>query len=114
MRGKIKVIVLLGACGLLLTACIGEMTPTGAASQKSGTPKVTSKAPPTFGQVQIVVDRANVRAGASAKSKKIATITRGALLDKFAVKGNWIKVSLPDGRQGWIYKTLTRDIGPSR
>ncbi len=114
MRGKIKVVVLLGVCGLLLTACIGEMTPTDATSQKSGTPKVTSKASSRADQVEIVVDRANIRAGASAKSKKIATLSRGALLDKFAVKGNWIKVSLPDGRQGWVYKTLTREVESSK
>ncbi len=109
MRGKI-VFALLGACVLFLTACVGEMTPTNSTRGESGTPTVISSVSPSSTRVEVMVDRANIRAEATVKSEKIATLTKGTLLDKFGAEGDWIRVSLPDGRKGWIYKPLIREI----
>ncbi|MBS3947838.1 MAG: SH3 domain-containing protein, partial [Dethiobacter sp.] len=44
----------------------------------------------------------NVRSGAGTAFGRLATVSRGSLLQVLSRQGNWLQVKLPDGRNGWV------------
>lgn len=50
--------------------------------------------------------RSNVRTAPGIRSKLVTTVEPGTHVTAAGHKGSWIKVVLPDGRQGWIYYVL--------
>lgn len=50
--------------------------------------------------------RSNVRTAPATRSKLVTTVDSGTRVTAAGHKGSWIKVVLPDGRQGWIYYVL--------
>jgi len=61
------------------------------------------------GELSVKVSHANVRQEPSAKSRVVATLTQGTIIEKLEESGNWIKIKLANGIIGWIYKT---SVGP--
>lgn len=50
--------------------------------------------------------RSNIRKSPGSRSKLIATVDPGTSVVATGHKGYWIKVTLPDGRSGWVYYSL--------
>lgn len=61
------------------------------------------------GELSVKVSHPNFRQEPSTKSRVVATLTQGAIIEKLEESGNWIKIKLANGTIGWIYKTL---VGP--
>ncbi|MBC8462163.1 MAG: SH3 domain-containing protein [Deltaproteobacteria bacterium] len=80
---------------------------------KKGGRKPIFKSPPPpavqEGELSVKVSHANVRQEPSTKSRVVATLTQGTIIEKLEKSGNWIKIKLANGTIGWIYKTL---VGP--
>jgi uncharacterized protein YgiM (DUF1202 family) len=53
--------------------------------------------------VRVVVRKANVRTGQNTNSKIVSTFVKGDVLNLLESDENWHKVSLTDGREGWIF-----------
>ena len=50
-----------------------------------------------------------IRAAASTAAPALAQVSKGTELTRLRQQGNWLEVSLPDGKSGWIWKKLVRD-----
>lgn len=50
----------------------------------------------------------NVRSGPGRRNKIITTVRLNNILEKVEVRSGWIKVVLPNGQSGWIYKKFTK------
>ena len=50
-----------------------------------------------------------IRAAASTAAPALAQVSKGTELTKLRQQGNWLEVSLPNGKSGWIWKKLVRD-----
>lgn len=56
----------------------------------------------------VVIKKANLRAGASTKSRIIGTLTKGVTLEILDRSGDWFRIKSASGLTGWIFKTLVR------
>ena len=52
------------------------------------------------------VSRGNVRAQPSKSSPIIGKINKGEVYDTEGRQGNWFKIRLETGREGWVFKSL--------
>lgn len=59
-----------------------------------------------FKQGTISVSTANIRTRPSTKARKVDTLHRGEKVSILSVEGNWYRISMPDSREGYIYKKL--------
>ena len=50
-----------------------------------------------------------IRAAASTAAPALAQVSKGTELTQLRQQGNWLEVSLPNGKSGWIWKKLVRD-----
>lgn len=50
-----------------------------------------------------------MRAAASTSAPALTMVSKGTELTKLREQGNWLEVSLPNGKSGWIWKKLVRD-----
>ncbi len=57
-------------------------------------------------RVTVTADRANVRSGPSLSFPVIAQLPRGATAVFIAVEGEWTRIRLDDGREGFIFSRL--------
>ena len=81
-------------------------------AKKEGRKPIFKSPPPPAveeGELSVKVSHANVRQEPSTKSRVVATLTQGTIIEKLEESGNWIKIKLANGTIGWIYKTL---VGP--
>ncbi len=53
--------------------------------------------------VRVVVRKANVRTGQNTSSKIVSTFVKGDVLNLIESHEKWHRVSLSDGREGWIF-----------
>ncbi|MCG8402262.1 MAG: N-acetylmuramoyl-L-alanine amidase [Firmicutes bacterium] len=53
-------------------------------------------------QATITASAANVRSGPGTSHGMITTVAKGGKFNVADVSGQWIKIKLPDGKQGWI------------
>lgn len=53
-----------------------------------------------------VLRTSNVRSGPGTSFEVLFTLDEGTLLSGHAYENQWVRVSLADGRDGWIYSTL--------
>ncbi len=61
--------------------------------------------------VHTISDSACLRSKPGTYSPKIAVLPAGTTGKKLARKGNWLKIALPDGRCGYVYRPLI-GLGP--
>ena len=54
--------------------------------------------------VQVVARVLNVRKGPGITFPRIDRLRKGQRLQELARKENWVKIQLPDGRTGWVYR----------
>jgi tetratricopeptide (TPR) repeat protein/SH3-like domain-containing protein len=50
-----------------------------------------------------------IRAAASTSAPAVTMVPKGTELTKLRQQGNWLEVSLPNGKSGWIWKKLVRE-----
>lgn len=82
------------------------------------TPIVAETLPPSAAQITpppaprglVVTKRANLRAGASTKSKIIGVLKPGERLEILDQSGDWFRVKSASRLTGWIFKTLVRTV----
>jgi len=55
-----------------------------------------------------VTANTNVRAGPGLDRTVITTLRRGTPVVGYSYKGEWVRVRLEDGREGWIYQALLK------
>jgi hypothetical protein len=56
--------------------------------------------------------RANLRAGPSTATALVTTVPPGTPLTGYAYVQEWIRVTLDDGRGGWVHQSLVRGVAP--
>ena len=54
-------------------------------------------------------DKVNIRADATVQSQRIAVLQRGVEMEELDRKDEWVKVRLPDGRDGWVHSALVQE-----
>ncbi|RMF93533.1 MAG: SH3 domain-containing protein, partial [Nitrospinota bacterium] len=66
---------------------------------------------PAWGQMlEVSGVRVNVRAGPGTEYDIVATASRGERYPILEEAGNWYKIRLKDGGEGWIYAGLVREV----
>ena len=60
----------------------------------------------TSRHVIVRVKTGNIRKGPGQKFDKIGTVTREVILKELERKGDWVKISHPDLKEGWIHRKL--------
>jgi SH3-like domain-containing protein len=53
-----------------------------------------------------VLRTSNVREGPGTEFRVIVTLRQGTPLTGYSYKGEWIRIKLEDGTQGWIHQAL--------
>ncbi len=74
-------------------------------------PPNTSK---TSGWAVINKDRINIRQQASTNAKRITIVDRGLQVQILARQGEWRRVRLPNGREGWVKATYLSPTAPPK
>lgn len=77
-------------------------------------PSIISPVPHKFKPIKpttmiVIKPRVNVRENPTTQSKIITTLQQGAVVTMTGRKGNWARIELSGGENGWIYQSL---IGP--
>mgnify|MGYP001207032535 FL=1 len=52
----------------------------------------------------------NVRADATVQASRIAVLAQDVEVEALGRKDEWFRISLPDGREGWVHSRLVREI----
>ena len=53
---------------------------------------------------------ANIREGPGTNYRIIGEVKKGVQLELIEPQVEWVKVKLPDGNIGWVFRKLVRDI----
>ena len=53
-----------------------------------------------------LLKKSNLRESPGVKQKILVTLDKGTLVTGYSRKGNWVKVSTPEGRTGWLFQSL--------
>jgi len=71
---------------------------------------VTGLAGAASAQAILAVDRdqVNIRADATVQSRRIAVLARGVEVEQMERHNEWVRVRLPDGRDGWVHSQLVQ------
>lgn len=62
------------------------------------------------GSVQVTVDNLNVRTGPSLQDTVITTLPKQTVLPVVNTQNDWVQVTLPDGRSGWVANWLVTSV----
>lgn len=65
------------------------------------------------GQIQVTVDKLNVRSSPSLGASVISTLPVNTILPVIAEKDNWVQVKLPNGSTGWLANWLVKPVQSS-
>ncbi|GKV68750.1 putative N-acetylmuramoyl-L-alanine amidase YrvJ [Sporosarcina sp. NCCP-2716] len=98
-EGEWASIITNGTEGWVHTTYISEIStsaPSGGTSEKS-------EAAAAMDTYTVIVDKLNVRKKATQTSKRIGTIRKGESYPVERIDGNWVKLSLPGKKSGWVY-----------
>ena len=52
----------------------------------------------------------NIRADATVQASRIAVLAQDVEVEALGRKDEWFRISLPDGREGWVHSRLVREI----
>lgn len=61
-------------------------------------------------EVQVTVDKLNVRSGPSLHDPVITTVAKDTKLPVISEQANWVKVKLPTGKEGWLAAWMVKSI----
>jgi len=64
--------------------------------------------------IKIAVSRGNIRATPDIKSDKVGYAERGQRLFALEERAGWFLVLLPDGKKGWIHKSIVSKLASPR
>ncbi len=62
------------------------------------------------GEVQVTVDKLNVRSGPSLNDPVMTTVSKNTVLPVLSEQANWVKVKLPGGQEGWLAAWMVKSI----
>lgn len=102
---KIKIILL--ASLLALTASIGL-------NQNTAVLAVQDFSAATADEIIVAVTGARLRAAPSLRAKVIGAAKLGTVFRVSGRSGDWYRISLPNGRMGWISGTIVREYTEAR
>jgi len=60
----------------------------------------------------VKVGRANFRAAAGTTGKILRVLTLGTRLAVVETQGDWVRVKLDDGQEGWVAESVTATTRP--
>jgi uncharacterized protein YgiM (DUF1202 family) len=63
--------------------------------------------PPAASVLYVGVQRANFRQGPDLKARILAVVTKGTKLTVLEKSGQWYRVRLDDGKEGWVAESVT-------
>ena len=52
----------------------------------------------------------NIRADATVQASRVAVLAQDVEVEALGRKDEWFRISLPDGREGWVHSRLVREI----
>lgn len=67
-----------------------------------------------FRQVSVTATGLNFRSGPGMNFTAISVLPMGTVLSVLEESGSWLKVTLSEGREGWVASAYTREVLPSR
>ncbi len=100
------------AAVVLLAAC--RAAPPAPAVEEHPRVLPASPSPPAAPQVWVRVtgSRLNVRAAPDGNAGIVARVKRGDRLQVAEDRGDWLRITLPDGRDGWVAARYVRRVEP--
>jgi hypothetical protein len=72
----------------------------------------TPPSPPPLRVTQVVWANVNLREGPGMNYRVIGNVKKGTSLKILEVKGDWLRVRLEDGSEGWVSKLATSEAPP--
>jgi SH3-like domain-containing protein len=115
MKNRISLCNVILAATLLFMGCT-LLEKKDTLSPSAPNPIPTSKAQkmekPTGTYLITIKDGCNVRSKPNGKSKIMATLKKGQILQKIDQLENWYNIILPSGEKGWIHKDLVKNTFP--
>jgi curli biogenesis system outer membrane secretion channel CsgG len=99
------------------TATLPHVSPAPTPQQAITMPRGPAKSPvtPSDAEPRIVYvrwPRVSLREGPGTEFKSLLEVTKGTALAVVEEKGQWLRVGLEDGRQGWIGRATTSETPP--